>query len=716
GNGDLVEGDDFTFSFTTDVDAAPFVASIDPANGAVSVPNSTNITITFSELVDINGAADFALECGGNPQGYTVITPATLPSSTTIVVIDPTSPLPDGETCQVTVFTSVTDSDMDDPPNNMAANFVWTFTTEAPPAVTTTTPADLATGVSTGANIVIDFDEPVDVTTSSFTIECPIGTPFTYTIAGSGTNSITLDPTVNLPANQTCTVTVLNNQVSDSDPIDPPDNMVANYVFSFDTVADTAPVASSPLDGATGVATASNIVINFNEPVDVTAGAFVVECPTGTPVTFTVIPALPTSNQTSITLDPTGNLPASSTCTVSVFQANVTDTDTDEPPNNMAADYIFNFDTIVDLAPTVNQAGILPASTSTGANSASLNNPVSTTPTITIPFSEAVDVASGAFTLVCNATPVGITVNPVLPAVGATSVDISPLSALTEGANCVLTVVAANVTDSDTDDPPNFMANDFTLSFAVDTAPAETLTETEVGNTFQDVTGAGANNVDLDSDIRITFTEAVTVTFPANGLQCPGGNNIPVTVTTNNAATIVLNPDVNLPLNTSCVLNIPAANISDVDTADAPDNPVAGVNHTFTTVDDDAPTVTTNPANGGSNIAVNSNITVTFNEPVTLTGAWFDLTCSVSGTRTSTGELTGTGITIIENTPDLVYTIDPTVDFANGDLCFITIASANVVDNDLIDPPNNLDGDANGDILDDFDNYSAAFSTTDTPP
>lgn len=718
GNNDNVEGDNYVFGFTTDVDAAPTVITVDPANGATSVPNSTNITITFSELVDITSAADFALECGGMPQGYTVITPATLPASTTTVVIDPASPLPDASLCQVTVFTSVTDSDMDDPPNNMAANFVWSFTTEAPPSVTTTNPANGAINISTSTNIVINFDEPVDVTTSSFTIECPAGgTSFLYTIAGSGTTSITLDPTVNLLANQTCTVTVIALQVSDSDPIDPPNNMLADYVFSFDTVADTAPVASSPLDGATGVATSTNIVINFNEPVDVTAGAFVVECPVGSPVAFTTIPALSTTNQTSITIDPTGNLPATTTCAVAVLQANVTDTDTDEPPDNMAADYNFVFSTIVDLAPTVNQAGIAPASTSTGPNSASLNNPVSTTPTITIPFSEAVDVASGGFTLVCNATPLGVNVTPALPALGATSLDISPSVALAQGANCVLTVVAANVTDSDTDDPPNLMVNDFTLSFAVDTAPAETLTETEVGNTFQDVTGAGAINVDLDSNIQITFNEAVTITFPANGLQCPIGNNIPVTVTTNNAATIVLNPDVNLPLNTLCVLNIPAANISDVDTADAPDNPVAGVNHTFTTVDDDAPTVMTNPAMGSSNIAINSNITVTFNEPVTLTGAWFTLSCTVSGVRVSTGELTGTGITIIENALDLVYTIVPAVNFAPGDVCTITIDSANVVDNDLIDPPNELDGDNSGDVTDgDADDYVAVFSTTDLPP
>ncbi|HRF97821.1 MAG TPA: Ig-like domain-containing protein, partial [Aggregatilineales bacterium] len=76
GNGDNIEGDDYTFSFTTDVDAAPTVTNIVPATGATSVASNTTITITFSELVDITSAADFSLDCGGMPQGYTITTPA----------------------------------------------------------------------------------------------------------------------------------------------------------------------------------------------------------------------------------------------------------------------------------------------------------------------------------------------------------------------------------------------------------------------------------------------------------------------------------------------------------------------------------------------------------------------------------------------------------------------------------------------------------------
>jgi hypothetical protein len=450
------------------------------------------------------------------------------------------------------------------------------------------------------------------------------------------------------------------------------------------------------------VALASSIYVNFSEAVTApSAAVFNLECPVGWPIGFYFIG----SGSTVFTIVPTGNLPAGTTCTVTVYASEVSDADLIDPPDSPATDYSFTFQTESD--PIVVQPAIQPPSTSGGPNTAALNAPVSTTPTIKVVFSEPVDLSTGSFTLTCPGA-IALNVSPALPASNQTSFNISPGSALTDGANCTLTVVASNVKDTDSNDPPDQMADNYTITFTVDAGPSEILTETEVGNIFQDVTGAGANNVDLDSNIRLTFSEAVNVIFPANGLQCPAGNNIPVTMTGSGSSTITLNPTSDFIVNSSCLLNIPAANISD----SLSNHPNSAVAHTFQVLDDDAPTVTTNPSNGAVGIAVNANITVTLSEPVTLTGSWFQLSCTVSGSRVSTGELTGTGINIIENTPDLVYTLDPTVDFALGDICTITIDSANVTDNDLIDPPNQLDGDASSDFVDgDADDYVATFST-----
>src|SRR6185503_19105343 len=114
---------------------------------------------------------------------------------------------------------------------------------DAAPTVLNTTPANGATNVTVDTNISITFSESVNATSSAFSIQCPTGTPITFSQSASPSNIHTLDPTVNLPFNTICTVTVNATQITDNDVADPPDNMTANFVFSFTTAA--APVANN---------------------------------------------------------------------------------------------------------------------------------------------------------------------------------------------------------------------------------------------------------------------------------------------------------------------------------------------------------------------------------------------------------------------------------------------------------------------------------------
>ena len=109
-------------------DNAPAVASTNPANGAISVPVSSNVTIDFTEAVDVTGTW-YGISCatssshtatvGGGPQSFT---------------LDPDTDFAQGELCTVTVFAAlVTDQDVVDPPDTMEADRVFSFTTFAPP-------------------------------------------------------------------------------------------------------------------------------------------------------------------------------------------------------------------------------------------------------------------------------------------------------------------------------------------------------------------------------------------------------------------------------------------------------------------------------------------------------------------------------------------------------------------------------------------------------
>ena len=117
------------------------------------------------------------------------------------------------------------------------------------PTVVNTSPVNGAINVAANSNISITFSESVNATASAFTIECPTGSSQTFTQTGSPATIFTLDPNADLPASTICTVTVNAAEITDVDTNDPPDQMSANFVFSF-TVAAAPPVV------------ANNVIIN----------------------------------------------------------------------------------------------------------------------------------------------------------------------------------------------------------------------------------------------------------------------------------------------------------------------------------------------------------------------------------------------------------------------------------------------------------------------
>jgi hypothetical protein len=110
---------------------------------------------------------------------------------------------------------------------------------ETAPSVIATVPSPNATNVSPGANLTVQFSEPVTVSGNWFQIVCTSGThtPANTAVSGdAGANSgttFTLNPNADLAPGDACTMTVFANAISDNDAIDPPDSMLADYAFGF---------------------------------------------------------------------------------------------------------------------------------------------------------------------------------------------------------------------------------------------------------------------------------------------------------------------------------------------------------------------------------------------------------------------------------------------------------------------------------------------------
>jgi predicted extracellular nuclease len=107
--------------------------------------------------------------------------------------------------------------------------------------------------------------------------------------------------------------------------------------------ADAAPSisATSPLAGASGVALDANVSVTFSEPVNVVGTWFTIGCGASGSHTATVA-----GGPTIFTLDPETNFTSNESCTTTVIAANVTDQDVVDPPDVMAANFTFTFQTV----------------------------------------------------------------------------------------------------------------------------------------------------------------------------------------------------------------------------------------------------------------------------------------------------------------------------------------------------------------------------------
>jgi predicted extracellular nuclease len=105
---------------------------------------------------------------------------------------------------------------------------------------------------------------------------------------------------------------------------------------------DIAPDVQSttPANGATGVAADANIDVSFTEPVNVSGAWFDLTCANSGKHTATV-----SGGPTDFTLDPDVDFAANETCILTIYAANVTDQDSNDPPDNMTGDVSITFDT-----------------------------------------------------------------------------------------------------------------------------------------------------------------------------------------------------------------------------------------------------------------------------------------------------------------------------------------------------------------------------------
>ena len=204
----------------------------------------------------------------------------------------------------------------------IAGNSTWNFTTAdvAAPTVTSLNPADDATGVAVGANLVVTFSENVQKGTGNILIrrsadntvfETIDVTSGLVTVSGA---TVTIDPAGTLASSTGYYVEIAAGAVKDLS-----NNNFAgiagNTAWNFTTADVAAPTvtALNPADDATGVAVGANLVVTFSETVQKGTGNILIRRSADNAVfeTIDVTSGLVTVSGATVTIDPAGTLASS---------------------------------------------------------------------------------------------------------------------------------------------------------------------------------------------------------------------------------------------------------------------------------------------------------------------------------------------------------------------------------------------------------------------
>ncbi|MDD4888536.1 MAG: Ig-like domain-containing protein [Phycisphaerae bacterium] len=404
----------FTWTFTTGATpdtTAPTVSSTDPPNGVTGVALNKKIAATFSEAMDPLTITTATV---------TVTSPGPVPVVGTVDYVGTTMTFtPTSNLAPTTVFTvTITTGATDLAGNPLAGNFVWTFTTGATPdtlapTVSSTDPANSATGVALNKKIAATFSEamdPLTITTTSFRVSSPGSTPVAGTVTYVG-NTATFTPASSLTPNTTFTATITTGAKDLAG-----NALASNFTWTFTTGATpdtTAPTVTStdPLNGDTGVALNKKIAATFSEamdPLTITAANVTVAAvsPVPGPVTGTVAYVGAT-----MTFTPTSPLAATT-----VFSVTITTGAKDLAGNPLASNFVWSF--------TTGATPDITAPTVTSTSPTDLQANVAINKTVAGTFSESMDpltITTANFKVTGpGSTPVTGTVNYDAPSMTAT--------------------------------------------------------------------------------------------------------------------------------------------------------------------------------------------------------------------------------------------------------------------------------------------------------
>ena len=363
--------DTTTLSFTTADTTAPTVTSVSSStpNGSYNVGDVIEVQVTFSENVTVDttdGTPTLELETGLTDR--TAIYSSGTGSSTLVF----TYTIQEGDTSSDLDYKSTSSLVLNSGTIKDAAENDATLTLPSPgatgslgsnknfvvdttvPTLSSVSPAENATAVSTGSNIILTFAESVTRQTGNVIIYNASDDSIFETIdvtsnqvSGSGSTQITINPSNDLSPSTEYYVKIDATAFDDSSG-NSYTGIDDKTTISFATEDTLSPslISTSPVNNATAIAFGSNIVLTFSEIVDVESGNIVIYKDSDDSV-FETIDV--TSNQVTgsgtnqITINPSNDLSPSTK-----YYVKIDPTAFDDPVGNSYAGIVTSWTQIGD--------------------------------------------------------------------------------------------------------------------------------------------------------------------------------------------------------------------------------------------------------------------------------------------------------------------------------------------------------------------------------
>lgn len=310
------------------VGLCPIVESTTPLSNALNVPLGQIITATFNEEMDpgsINSTS--FIVAGSSPLAGTVSYSGKTAS------FKPLSPLSENTTYTAKITTKVKDV----MGNFLQLEYVWVFSTGTllRPVVIAVDPINDATLVPLNKTISATFNmdmSPASLNNNTFKVS-----QGTNAVAGSISytgSTVSFIPASPLLANKIYTVTITTG-VKNS--MDTP--MTADYTWNFTTDMIPTVIATDPMNNAINVALNQTVTANFSTIMDaasINTGTFTLKQGT------TTIQGTVSYSGTTASFNPANSLVVGK-----IYTATITNGAKSIGGNSMAADYVWNFTTVL---------------------------------------------------------------------------------------------------------------------------------------------------------------------------------------------------------------------------------------------------------------------------------------------------------------------------------------------------------------------------------